>query len=248
MKTLHFIIILILIFILTGIVGFSFYQMWNRDSEEVVIVYETYQNKVKLNCTDLRLNLRKLLGEHSSLIREYILITLNSHSYDEKMTLHEYILQNIMSISQQFGMICGDNAGKEINKYLTEYLSNLSNILNYFSVSEDEEKEDFSILLSKINATITNLSIYLCNILYTKRIKKEEKKEEELSQLKMQKEIKELLSGHNDLIQSQIKYYNAGGFSHSVRAYLSDVEVMMGISDYLTTKLCDKSKENKKKE
>ena len=232
------IIITLLIIILISVIGYAVWNMWNKEVEtEEVIVFETYQDTVKLDCSVLRDNLRKIFSDKTGYLREYILANLNNHSYDEKYFLYLRLIRNMKEVSEQIKYILGDKVASELNSLLVEYVNNWKRYLDNFNEEEKRPESDF---LSMINASTVNIGNYLSKNLYIQ----DEKKPYTL----FQNNFVEKMKMGNGLTLEELKNYRQMIFPISIEFHDKNINYNLELADELATLLCKKSQENKKKE
>jgi hypothetical protein len=155
------IIFILLFLIFLFLIGYFFYNIWNEKNEDIKVV-EKFKNTIKLNCRDLQSDLKKLFYNRSRLIREYIIVSLNNLSVDEKNDIVNTLNINTKNICNYFKYILGC---EQLYKLLNVYNNTLLNFIDsYISPDSSEESKKQLQLLSNDNNSIilylnTNLII-----------------------------------------------------------------------------------------
>lgn len=233
------IIITLLIIILVSILGYFIWIMWNKENEaEEVIIFENYRDKVKLDCNLLIDKLTLALCERINYLREYIIISLNNHSYDERYFLYIRLMKNGREIAEIFKYILGDKVGAELNNLLVENINNWKDYLNNFTV---EQKEDDEVFLRKINANSTNISDFLAKNLFVKG-EMEENRFNIFSD-----EMRDMFRLQKETILEELQNYYHSQWPISIELHDKNLRHTVEMAKNISKLLCQKSKENKRK-
>ena len=182
MNTTKNIIFYVLLFLFIFLISFFFYNIWSEKNDNVTVV-EKYKNKVKLNCKDLQKKLEILMFEQSRLIREYIIISFNNLSRDEKINIQNKLEINTKNISTYLKFILGCD---QFYNLLNNYNHSLVSLIDsYVNVDSTEQTPN---ILQILNNDLNSIILYLNTNLLTNQKNEDEDDDDEEEQKVEKKE------------------------------------------------------------
>jgi hypothetical protein len=241
MNTTKNIIFYVLLFLFIFLISFFFYNIWSEKNDNVIVI-EKYKNKVKLNCKDLQKKLEILMFEQSRLIREYIIISFNNLSRDEKINIQNKLEINTKNISTYLKFILGCD---QFYNLLNNYNHSLVSLIDsYVNVDSTEQTPN---ILQILNNDLNSIILYLNTNLLTNQKNEDDEDEEEQKVEKKEDTnnyLKYILKTHLKLIIEQINNYHYKKYLESEQSFDQIINNSTLISDCLTDLLCKNSKNN----
>ena len=242
-----FVILFILFFFL---IGYFFYNIINEKNEDIQVV-EKFKNIVKLNCKDLQSDLKKLFFNRARLIREYIIISLNNLSVDEKNEIVNLLATNTKNICNYFKYILGC---EQLFKLMNSYNNTLLNYIDsYISPdSSEESKKQMQILNNDMNSII----LYLNSNLLMKDHEEEIEEEIEvdmyvtstpkpiIEKVDTNNYLKSILKNNLKFTIEQLNHYYYKKYLSSELSFDSLIDNFTLLTECLTDLLCKVSKNN----
>ena len=242
-----FVILFILFFFL---IGYFFYNIINEKNEDIQVV-EKFKNIVKLNCKDLQSDLKKLFFNRARLIREYIIISLNNLSVDEKNEIVNLLATNTKNICNYFKYILGC---EQLFKLMNSYNNTLLNYVDsYISPdSSEESKKQMQILNNDMNSII----LYLNSNLLMKDHEEEIEEEIEvdmyvtstpkpiIEKVDTNNYLKSILKNNLKFTIEQLNHYYYKKYLSSELSFDSLIDNFTLLTECLTDLLCKNSKNN----
>jgi hypothetical protein len=241
MNTTKNIIFYVLLFLFIFLISFFFYNIWSEKNDNVSVV-EKYKNKVKLNCKDLQKNLENLMFEQSRLIREYIIISFNNLSRDEKVNIQNKLETNTKNISSYLKFILGC---EQFYNLLNNYNHSLISLIDsYVNVDSSEQTPN---ILQILNNDLNSIILYLNTNLLTNPKNEDDEDEEEQKVIKKEDTnnyLKYILKTHLKLIIEQINNYYYKKYLESEKSFDQIINNSTLVAECLTDLLCKNSKNN----
>jgi len=244
MDTTKNIVFYVLLFLFISIICFFFYNIWTEKNDNVAVI-EKYKNKVKLNCKELHNILQNLLFEQSRLIREYIIISFNSLSREEKINIQNKLELNTKNFSTYFKFILGC---EQLYNLMNNYNNSLISLID--SYTSLDSTEETSKILQILNNDLNSIILYLnTNLLTREVLEKDKDEEEDKKEIKVPQEdvnnyLKYILKIHLKLVIEQINNYFYKKYLESEKSFDQIIANSILLSECLTDLLCKTSKNN----
>ncbi len=245
MNTTKNIVFYVLLFFFISIICFFFYNIWSEKNDNVAVI-EKYKNKVKLNCKELHNILQNLLFEQSRLVREYIIISFNSLSREEKINIQNKLELNTKNFTTYFKFILGC---EQLYNLMNNYNNSLISLIDSYIVTDSSEET--SKILEILNNDLNSIILYLNTNLLTKEVsEKEDEDEDDEKEIKVvpstdvNNYLKYILKTHLKLIIEQINNYYYKKYLESEKSFDQIIANSILLSECLTDLLCKTSKNN----
>jgi hypothetical protein len=241
MNTIKNIVFYVLLFLFISIICFFFYNIWSEKNDNITVI-EKYKNKVKLNCKELHNILQNLLFEQTRLTREYIIVSFNSLSREEKINIQNKLELNTKNFSTYFKYILGC---EQLYNLMNNYNNSLISLIDsYTSVDSNDET---SKILQILNNDLNSIILYLNTNLLTKEVlenDEEEENEKKILSEDLNNYLKYILKTHFKLVIEQINNYYYKKYLESEKSFDQIIANSILLSECLTDLLCKVSKNN----